>query len=291
MRLSGQTSGRPRSMSATQSLALCLAWFRTRGSTFTLCMLFGITSSVCSLFLRFSRRVLLRTLQRDRRSVVKLPSQAELRTYQNLISERHSALGDVFAVADGLKLYLEQAGDTVIQEMFYNGWTHDHYVGNVFAFAPSGLIIACTVNCPGTMHDSQICDFGGLYDRLGEYFERYGGRIVVDSAFCRGDFPYLIKSAQDESAANGLEEVVTLRQATALRQAAEWGMRAFQGSFPRMKDRFIYEENGERKVVLWATVLLFNIRSRLVGLNQIQSTYMPHLSVEANFFLRDTFGF
>lgn len=59
-------------------------------------------------------------------------------------------------------------------------------------------------------------------------------------------------------------------------------MRAFQASFPRLKDRFYYEENGERKVVLTAATRLFNIRTRLVGLNQIQSTFMPQMSVEDN---------
>lgn len=58
-----------------------------------------------------------------------------------------------------------------------------------------------------------------------------------------------------------------------------------------MKDRFYYEENGERKVMLWSAALLFNLRTRLVGLNQILSTYMPNMSFEENFFLRETVGF
>ena len=49
--------GRPRSLDSTSCLALALAWTRTRGSTMVLCMLFGITSSVCSLYLRFGRRL------------------------------------------------------------------------------------------------------------------------------------------------------------------------------------------------------------------------------------------
>ena len=62
-------------------------------------------------------------------------------------------------------------------------------------------------------------------------------------------------------------------------------MRAFQGSFPWIKDRFVYEERGERKAVLLCMVLLYNLRSRLVGINKILHTYVPHLSVEANHFL------
>ena len=67
-------------------------------------------------------------------------------------------------------------------------------------------------------------------------------------------------------------------------------MRALQGTFPRLKDKFVYEENGERKVILLTAVLLFNLRTRLVGINQILSTFMPHLSVEANYILSQDIG-
>ncbi len=75
-------------------------------------------------------------------------------------------LTDVFAVANGLKLLLEQCGNTVIQNMLYNGWTHDHYVGNVFVFGPNGVIIACALNATGAMHESSIAEWGGVYRKL-----------------------------------------------------------------------------------------------------------------------------
>ena len=70
-------------------------------------------------------------------------------------------------------------------------------------------------------------------------------------------------------------------EATSVRQMAEWGMRGLQGSFPRLKDRFIYEERGERAVVLQLLPRLYNMRVNQIGINQIRSTYMPHLSIEA----------
>ncbi len=70
-------------------------------------------------------------------------------------------------------------------------------------------------------------------------------------------------------------------QATSLRQSAEWGMRALKSSFPRLRDRMIFETRGDRKVILYTMVLLYNLRARLVGINQILSTFMPHLTNEA----------
>lgn len=82
--------------------------------------------------------------------------------------------------------------------MFYNGWTHDHLVGNVFVIFPSGLIVVCTIKALGSMHGSQIFDWEDLYSKVEDMFERTGGKVVVDSAFCRGSFPTLIKSAQEK---------------------------------------------------------------------------------------------
>ena len=46
-------------------------------------------------------------------------------------------------------------------------------------------------------------------------------------------------------------------------------------SFPRLKDTLSYEEYGERKYIFTCLFLLFNLRSRLVGINQIANVYLP----------------
>lgn len=289
VRLQGGRRGRPRSMDAVKCLGLILAWHRTRGSMYVLNIMFGVTESVCNLFIRFARRILAKVLSKDDNARVKMPTATEYDQYRRVIAEKYPSLGNTFGTADGLKLYLEQCGDSVIQNMFYNGWKCDHYVNSVLVFVPSGLIVAAVLNGPGTMHDSLLSEWGGIYEKLESFHAKCGGTIVVDSAFDKGSYPFLIKSAQDETRAEGSEEINLIRQATSMRQASEWGMRMFQGSFPRMKDRFIYEERGERKLMLMLTVLLFNIRTKLVGLNQIQSVFMPHLSVEASFFIHKEF--
>lgn len=40
------------------------------------------------------------------------------------------------------------------------------------------------------------------------------------------------------------------------------------------------------KILLAAVTLFFNDRARLVGINQIQSNFMPHLSVETGYFIQ-----
>ncbi len=72
------------------------------------------------------------------------------------------------------------------------------------------------------------------------------------------------------------------RAATSARQTTEWGMLTIQASFPRIWDWFIYDERGERRIVLKMFVLLYNLWARMVGINQIRNTYIPHLQRNAN---------
>lgn len=278
---SGAKNGRRRLIDATACLGLSLMWFRTRGAQWSLGMHFGLTSTSLCHYIRFGRRILLVVLNENDSSRVELPTEHELRTFVAAVTRRHRLLGtkSVFGAMDGLKLTLEQAGDQTLQNMFYNGWTHDHYVTCVFLFVPDGTIVAMGLNCPGTFHDSLIADWSGIYDKCMKLWDEHGVRVCVDSAFCAKSGDFLIKSSQDTRYCNSAEEITLQREATSLRQLSEWGMRGIQGSFPRLKDRFRYEERGERRIILELAARLYNYRAREVGQNQIQSTYMPHLEL------------
>ncbi|PXF45044.1 hypothetical protein BWQ96_05185 [Gracilariopsis chorda] len=217
-----------------------------------------------------------------------MPNLLQVQDFKEAISEKYHKLDSFYAVADGLKLLLKHSGDCVIQNMFYNGWTHDHYVGNVFVFAPNGTIIACVPNAPGSMHDSVIADLGKLYNKFGAQYAEHGGLCELDSAFCKRYHPFLLKSAQNETNVTDPDDFIRLSQANSVRQASELGMRAFQGMFPRMEDRFMYEENGERRIMLLCTAYLFNIRTHKVSISQILSTHLLHINEDVNYYLQDT---
>ncbi len=61
------------------------------------------------------------------------------------------------------------------------------------------------------------------------------------------------------------------REATSMQPSLEWEM----GTFPRLKDRMLYEETGEWKGIMTMIIFLFNVRSHCVGLNEILNIYMP----------------
>ena len=139
-----------------------------------LCLIFGVTSSVCKLFLRIGRHLLVEMLSQDSSAKVRMPCHAEVLAYCDAIKTKYAHLNNVYSMIDGLKLRLEQSGNDTMQSMFYNGWQHDHYVSCIYVFAPDGTIIAAALNAPGSVHDSQIADWGGVYTKLEHHFETMG---------------------------------------------------------------------------------------------------------------------
>lgn len=279
----GLKGGRKRIIRPHSCLGLVLAWYRFRGSEYILQGWFGFTGSHANVWLKFGRRMLFKALKDVELARPEWPDHPTINSLKAIVVAKYPALKDVYCVADGLKQAFEACADLDEQSMYYNGWTHGHYISSLFVFGLDGRIIKCVLNVPGSIHDSTMCEWGNVYGELNEIYKDTGGKCCVDSAFNATNAPYLLKSAQTVHKANNELEVLQFQQATSVRQAAEWGMRAIQSAFPRMKDMIRYEEEGlERKLMLKLMVLLYNVRLELVGLNQIRNTYVPQWSRDAD---------
>jgi hypothetical protein len=225
-------------------------------------------------------RIIVNVLRDHPLAHVRKPSREEVLAYQQATVAKYPSFPEVLGTLDGLNLSIQSTKDDKVQSIFYNGWTHGHYVSNVFVFGMDGTIQICGLNAPGTMHDSTLADYGNVYEKLEAVFDETGGKVVVDSAFRLANNNFIIKSGQNVPLGN-LQVVIKARDATTIRQSLEWGMRQFQASFPRMKDEFRLETQGERRIILLLVVYLFNYRTNLVGCNQVCSTFMPHLEANA----------
>lgn len=278
--------GRRRLVSASSCLGLVLAWYRFRGGEFILQGWFGFTGGHTNVWLRFGRRMLLRVLCKNHDARVRFPTEPEIQQYKAIVNSRHKSLVDVYCTLDGCKLKFQSCNGLDEQSMYYNGWLHGHYVTNLFMFGACGRIIACVLNVPGSVHDSTLAVWGRVYEKLERAFDLTGGIACVDSAFAANRSPYLIQSSQELTQAKTGLEMQQMLEATSMRQASEWGMRAIQGSFPRMKDPIKYELNGERGRIIRLLPLLYNFRLEQVGLNQLRSTYVPLWSRDADFFIK-----
>ena len=168
--LFGSRKGRKRKVTAMDCLGIVLAWTRTRGSTYSLQMHFGLTMSNLSIYLRFGRRIIVEVLQDDEYAKIAIPSEEKIRQYSHAIKSLYPCLDDVWASMDGLKTLIQKAGSTQQQAYFYNGWKHNHFVTSVFCFCPDGTIPIAFMNLPGATHDSTIADLGGIYSKLESVF-------------------------------------------------------------------------------------------------------------------------
>lgn len=279
--LNDLNKGRKRLMDARDCLGLVLAWTRTRGSQMVLQIIFGMTGTSVSRYIEFGSRILIQVLQGLDEAKIHIPSINYVEEMKQKIRDKHPLLQDVWCTMDGLKLMIEASSDEDEQNNCYNGWTADHYVNAVLGFCPDGTIRFCAYNLPGSVHDSNIAEVGGIYEKLESVYQICRGKCTVDSAFARKNHPFLIKSGKKDVELNRIEREIRA-EATSMRQSAEWGMRCFQASFPRIKDRIRWEEYGRRKTTMKLMILLYNYRTNMVGINQILNFYKGHLERDAN---------
>ena len=274
--------GRRRIVTNHACLGLVLMWCRTTCPYWVLSATFGIVGSTCSDWLRFGKRILVHVLASRQDSIVKLPDPTKLQQCMAAIEAKHPALKNVAYTGDGLKILLQKAGDEQTQEAFYNGWKSGHYISNVFVFAPDGTIVMAMVNCPGSMHDSELASKGSpsIYDKIDMMYEQHGAVCVMDSAFATSNKPSIIKSKKRETittTAQTPEEYEVLVQAVSMRQSSEWGMRALQGAFGRLKAVWPYEERDERLWGLIVICMMYNYAANNMDLNQIRRVYWHEL--------------
>jgi hypothetical protein len=113
--------GQKRVVQPADCLGLVLVWTQTRGLLNVLQLVFGLTYSNLSVYLRFGIWLILETFCNDLLARVAIPTREEIETYKVAFSECHLLLKDWWATMDELKLYLQASVNSEIQERFYNG--------------------------------------------------------------------------------------------------------------------------------------------------------------------------
>lgn len=248
----------------------------------TLCQLFGATPAVVCRTLAEAMSALLQALETMSEARVQWPTLEEMESYAETIAQRYPPLRPthIFAFADGTTLDVENSSDALEQNAYYSRPKGRTVVNNLFTFTPDGCICHATVNAPGSWHDGTLADAqSGLYKKLLHRTPR-PYRIVADQGFCLGSVSGKIalplKTGQVITNENhSINAQVDLHQYyTTVRQAAEWGMRAFKSSFARLKETLTVNV-PKRGQLLRVCVRLYNYRVRMTGLNQIYSTYHP----------------
>ncbi|KAE9383641.1 hypothetical protein BT96DRAFT_1027124 [Gymnopus androsaceus JB14] len=270
-----------RSLDAAGALGLVLHYLSSSMLEITLQQVFALVPSVLTRYLDFAKQILLQTLRSMPEAQIKLPRNLdEFQANSDLITARHSQLEGGFGSIDGLSLPTEVSDDVEMENATYNGWKSEHRINNVFVFSPQGLIIDASLNAPGSWHDAHVSRriFERLRTRVPE-----GYYLIADTAFPRGDDSISGKIRAPVKAgecipANPTEQEQFMafnRQLLSFRQTAEWGMRALQGAFGRLRVPLPINDPRGRLLLLEIIARLFNVWTVCVGINQIRNVYEP----------------
>ncbi len=135
------------------------------------------------MYLRFGMHLSVKTFRDNLLAQVSIPSAEEIESFKEAFAARHPLLTNCWVTMDGFKLFLQQSGNLIIQECYYNSWTHNHYVTFVFCFCPDRTIPIAFFNVPGSVHDTQVVGYGNIYGKLEDIFHSTGAKCCVDLAF------------------------------------------------------------------------------------------------------------
>ena len=269
-------AGRPRLLNSRDELGVILFYLGSSMNLSQLCLIFGCTPTRCSLIINFQLRNLSSRLRTNDKAKIHWPSSiAEKEYLADLVCRREPKVDDVIGFTDGVSVPIQCASDPLSQATNYNGYHHDTMCNNVFCFAPTGKIIFACINFPGSWHDAQVSLslIRKVVQNIGEF------KICVDQGFPRsGDLlnkfvgPISRRSRVNLSEETRREVLRRHNIYVSLRQSSEWGMRALQGTFTRMKSRLTANKR-KRKLILTVIILLHNFRTHVVGLNQIATVF------------------
>jgi hypothetical protein len=225
-----------------------------------LCLIFGLTPTVCGKAINWMLRRTVRLLNDHPFAKVRFPDNLKMSEFANMVKAREPLAEDVVGFMDGVSFQMKCTSKCVEQNAFYCGYDCDTLVNNVFAFGPDGKVFFSAVNFPGSWAD------GSLTAQFFHQIKRSIGRfkICVDQGFPRGgDASGMFVGPVSKQQARRLHRNVCnylLRISnvhTSLRQANEWGIRGMQGTFPRCK-KCLPGDDKMRRLVLDAIVLVHN---------------------------------
>ena len=270
--------GRPSLMDNKSKLGLYLFYVNSTMKLNHLCLLFGVTPTRCSSIIEDLMEMICDKLLKNKAAKVRFPKtvQEQLKLAK-LVRNREPTVSDVIGFTDGLSIPVQCASDSISQAINFNGYHHDTMVNNTFTFGPNGKIIHACINYPGSWHDSSVSQ--SLIEMVIKFIGNF--KLCIDQGFPRSGklfnkFIGPMSSTTRRKIAPCLRKrlLVKHNKYVSLRQSSEWGMRALQGTFSRLKSRLTSNKEKRRKIIL-SIVLLHNFRTHYVGLNQIATVFNP----------------
>ena len=105
-----------------------------------LCLIFGITPTVCSHVIHDMLWLVIRRLSNHPIAQVRFPDHQKMQQFAEMVQLRAPIMSDVIGFMDGVSIPSECTDERVEQNAFYCGYDCDTMVNNVFAYEPDGKV-------------------------------------------------------------------------------------------------------------------------------------------------------
>lgn len=261
------------SLRSQDVLGLVLYWLTDTAKGRSLQATFSVTPAAASRHLRSGMAALYKTLLELPEGAIRWPNGEEQQPFVQKIHDYEPRLTNVWGVVDGVRFRMMNPRDALVQNAYYNGWTRKCEVTNVIVYTPDGCVAWANINLPGCCHDAYVAR--KLFDRLQQHSPP-GYRLVGDSAFTKPGGKILVPLKKGQRLSDNAEvRGMQLQLSSAcirVRQSAEWGMGMVQRVYKRLNSILPADTSYNRQLIAVCLHLL-NFRTRVVGLNQIQTVY------------------
>jgi hypothetical protein len=231
---------RPCSLGPEGYLGLLLFYLGSTMQYKYLCLMFGVTLSVCSRVINTMPKKVVQRLRSHPFAQVKFPNAAKMKEFANMVQEQEPLVSNIIGFMDGISFPAEFTDKHVKQNAYYCRYDCDTMVNDVFAYGPNGNVFFVAINFLESWADGSLTAhfLGHLKAKIGDY------KICVDRGFPRsGDAYGTLAGLVTKRAARRLHRGVCdyllwiSNVHMLLWQVSEKGMRGLQGTFPCCKKR------------------------------------------------------
>jgi hypothetical protein len=124
--------GRPRSLSPDGYLGLLLFYLGSKMKYGHLCLIFGITPTICSRVINMMLKRTVRLLWDHPIAKVQFPDEAKMMKFANMIQQREPMVDNIIGFVDGVSFPVQCMDEQVSQNAMYCGYDCTTMVNNVW---------------------------------------------------------------------------------------------------------------------------------------------------------------
>jgi hypothetical protein len=177
---------------------------------------------------------------------------------------------------DGTVTRVHSVSNEEIQRLYLG--VKGRVMNHILVFSAEGCVVDYNIGLPGCTHDATACTPCVEHHQDPE-INPHGWGMVVDSGFkgvCRNTEPMIVRGLMTEAVEVSKKEWLEKcsKWLTSYRQYNEHGNGGLKRAFIRLNEPVHVSASDQFKVDMVSCLHLFNLRSRVIGFNEVRTSVM-----------------